>query len=75
MTTKKVELADFMNFLIEFSQGKFPHQRLGQAFMNTMIDGESNSDIFYEKDRQTCINRIMKEYVDIGESTTTERKD
>jgi len=64
--TTKIELDDFMDFMIRFLQGKFPHQRFGQAFMNDMLSSEADSDIFYEENKKICISKIMEKYISIS---------
>lgn len=63
----KIEISEFMRFMIEFHQDKYPHQRFGQAFINVMTNDVVDSDVFYETDQKVCIKKIMKKYVELGD--------
>jgi hypothetical protein len=44
------------NFIKNFYDGKFPHQRMGQAFCNTF--NITNPELFYSLDIAGCCKRI-----------------
>lgn len=55
----------FNKFLKMYSNGEFPNQRIGQAFLNhfgdTIVD--SDPELFYESNRKIAFNLIHKNYV------------
>ena len=60
---KTINITELQTFLIAFYNQEFPEQRLGQAFMNVMKLTETNTDIFYEPDNITAIQKIYNQYI------------
>jgi len=60
----KVLIKDYLAFCHKFYKGGFPHQRFGQAFVNTFdIKCEHNHTgpcLFYERNEQKAAKRILK---------------
>lgn len=65
----KIQLSELMDFLIRYNQNRYPHERLGQAFINHMISGVQDSNLFYEENRKIAISKIMDKYIeDLGKN-------
>jgi len=58
-----VRHSQFVEFLANFAEGKYPHQRLGQAFYNRF---DSTTDpfpvLFFETDNEKALKLITESY-------------
>jgi hypothetical protein len=60
---------DFMRFNMDFFDGKFPHQRYGQAFYNHFARTDSHQphpELFYEEDTNKAKEIIFTQYIILG---------
>jgi hypothetical protein len=54
----------FTDFMRMYNLKKFPHERLGQAFINEFFTDKQDPDLFYEEDNYDAYMTIMHKYVD-----------
>jgi len=53
----------FLQFIDDYYHGRYPHQRLGQAFLNVHFPHVSDSYVFHETDDAKALDLIESEYV------------
>lgn len=58
----KINSANVNNFLTQYHQGKYPHQRIGQAFCNAF--GVTNPRLFYVYDENVACSIIWDIVID-----------
>lgn len=51
-------------FMQKYNQHLFPHERLGQAFINEFFTDKQDPELFYEEDNYDAYQIIMSKYVD-----------
>lgn len=66
-----IDYGKYLEFKKEFYFGKYPHQRFGQAFMNTFVKDETNPELFYSTDDVFCQHLIETKYVTYGTEELT----
>lgn len=60
-------ISEYALFAQDYKLGKFPHQRYGQAFINfasTLRVKITDSELFYEENRQKAKEILLTKYVD-----------
>jgi hypothetical protein len=55
---------NIQKFLIRFYNNEFPHQRVGQAFINYYTTGVTDPDLFYCEDKNKAVQIIIDKYLD-----------
>ena len=53
-------------FLVDWYNGEYPHQRLGQAFYNKYGGPEPCPELFYEEDNAKAKKYIIENCVEFG---------
>jgi len=66
MTKSKhvVQPQQMYEFMKKYNQQLFPHERLGQAFINEFFTDKQDPELFYEEDNYDAYMTIMHKYVD-----------
>jgi len=67
MTTSiKIDQVEVAKFMIDYIVGDHPHQRVGQAFLNTLLPSVVDPELFYEENVDRAWEIIVEKYVDFG---------
>lgn len=66
MTKSKhaVQPKQMYEFMKKYNQHLFPHERLGQAFINEFFTDKQDPELFYCEDNYDAYQIIMSKYVD-----------
>jgi hypothetical protein len=64
----KISHDEFQAFLREYYNGAYPHQRLGQAFLNKVFPSITHSELYYTESKHEAERIILEHYV-IGGTT------
>lgn len=64
---QKVSWTDWLLFQRAMNAGAFPHERLGQAFVNRFFpySGSATSALFYQRDAKKAREIILSQYVEV----------
>lgn len=62
---KKVSVDEFLRFQTRFDSLWYPHQRFGQAFVNTYVinSGPESAELFYTECRKEAENIIWNNFI------------
>jgi hypothetical protein len=64
MSKPLVFLGNYNEFAKAYDKGQYPHQRFGQAFVNTLLPQDfADPILFYEEDRRKAERRIIDIYL------------
>lgn len=64
---EKISTISYTDFYHDFHTGKkFPHQRFGQAFLNTIYPDVTDPELFYEENTDKAVEIIFLRYVDLS---------
>lgn len=59
----RITLDEYVSFLVEYNSGQYPHQRLGQAFLNAFYPGVVHPSLFYAVDIQKINDLVFDIYI------------
>lgn len=58
-----ISRAELFAFALDYGMGAYPHQRVGQAFINEFTEDTIDPELFYEEDNQKCFLLIRERYM------------
>jgi len=61
---QRINPKQMYEFMQKYNLKLFPHERLGQAFINEFFVDKQDPDLFYEEDNYNAYMMIMDRYVD-----------
>lgn len=68
MLEHRISIDRYLEFVHAWDTGRYPHQRLGQAFMNEFLRHLADPDLFHERSRDAAAMMILQKYVNTGEN-------
>ena len=64
---KKISVKEAMEVIRNWRGGKYPGQRLGEAFLNEKFPQERDGTLLYSPNIDKVIDKILREYTDMPE--------
>jgi hypothetical protein len=72
---EKISNTTYVDFYLDFHTAKkFPNQRFGQAFLNTIYPEVQDNELFYMESTDKAVEIIFERYVDFSMSMDSGRK-